>query len=173
MTIELIRELWDYHHWANRHLFDVVLALGEDTVGREIGKQFSAPTLRGMFNHVYGADLWWLERWKGSPPPALTPGDIYYGYEARTLSELRPRWDELEAEQRRFIAGLTDADLARLIEGKTRFGVPFSRPFGMLLLHVPNHATHHRSEAATMLTMVSGSPPDTGINSYYAAKPGR
>ena len=33
-------------------------------------------------------------------------------------------------------------------------------------MHVPNHATHHRSEIATMLTMASGSPPDTGINSY-------
>jgi uncharacterized damage-inducible protein DinB len=35
-----------------------------------------------------------------------------------------------------------------------------------LLHHVPNHATHHRSEINTMLTLISGSPPDTGINSY-------
>jgi len=34
---------------------------------------------------------------------------------------------------------------------------------GALLLHVANHATHHRSEIATMVTMVSGSPPDTGL----------
>jgi len=26
---------------------------------------------------------------------------------------------------------------------------------------VTNHATHHRSEVATMLTMISGSPPST------------
>ena len=37
---------------------------------------------------------------------------------------------------------------------------------GALLLHVVNHATHHRSEAATMITLISGSPPDTGINTY-------
>jgi uncharacterized damage-inducible protein DinB len=37
---------------------------------------------------------------------------------------------------------------------------------GPLLQHVVNHATHHRSEVATMLTIVSGSPPDTGINTY-------
>jgi uncharacterized damage-inducible protein DinB len=35
-----------------------------------------------------------------------------------------------------------------------------------LLQHVANHATHHRSEVATMLTMLSGSPPDTGIATY-------
>ena len=28
------------------------------------------------------------------------------------------------------------------------------------------HATHHRSEIATMITLISGSPPDTGINTY-------
>ena len=47
-------------------------------------------------------------------------------------------------------------------------GEAFRRPLGLLLLHVPNHATHHRSEIATMLTMASGSPPDTGINTYCA-----
>jgi uncharacterized damage-inducible protein DinB len=31
---------------------------------------------------------------------------------------------------------------------------------------VVNHATHHRSEAATMITLISGSPPDTGIATY-------
>ena len=34
---------------------------------------------------------------------------------------------------------------------------------------VHNHATHHRSEAATMITLISGSPPDTGMNSYLLA----
>jgi uncharacterized damage-inducible protein DinB len=34
---------------------------------------------------------------------------------------------------------------------------------------VVNHATHHRSEAATMITLISGSTPDTGINTYRTA----
>lgn len=166
MTLELIRELWEYHYWANRRLFEVTAALGEEVAGREVGKQFSAPTLRGMFAHIYGADWLWLERWKGRSPAAPAGPDI------QTLGELRQRWDELETEQRRFIDALGEADLGRVIEG-TREGVTFRRPFGMLLLHVPNHATHHRSEIATMLTMVSGSPPDTGINSYYVWKYGQ
>ena len=62
------------------------------------------------------------------------------------------------------------ADLARPLDGTTPEGRTYSRPLGMLLLHVPTHAAHHRSELATMLTMVSGSPPDTGINSYYREK---
>ncbi len=164
MTIELVREFWEYHHWANRRLFAVTAALGEDMAGREIGTQFSFPTLRRMFAHIYGADSFWLQVWKGRSLTALPGADI------GTLAELRQRWDDLETEQRRFIGTLGAADLGRVIEGKNTRGETFSRPFGMLLLHVPNHATHHRSEIATMLTIVSGSPPDTGINSFCAQK---
>jgi hypothetical protein len=32
---------------------------------------------------------------------------------------------------------------------------------------------HHRSEIATMLTMVSGSPPDTGLLTYHLVKTGQ
>lgn len=160
MSIELIRELWDYHHWANHRLFDVTAALGEDVAARELGAHWSFPTLRRMFAHIYGADWLWFRRWNGQSPPTLP------GAEFATLADLRRRWDELEVEQRRFIGALTEGDLGRSFEFRNAEGVVVRRPLGLLVLHVPNHATHHRSEIATMLTMVSGSPPDTGIHSY-------
>jgi uncharacterized damage-inducible protein DinB len=43
----------------------------------------------------------------------------------------------------------------------------------VLLQHVANHATHHRSEIATMLTIASGSPPDTGINTWELTRTGQ
>jgi uncharacterized damage-inducible protein DinB len=171
MSLELVRELWDYHAWANRRLFAVTVALGEETAGREMGRHFSVPTLRGMFVHIYGADHWWLQHWKGGAPVSSGGADMFYGYVPQALAELRPRWDELESEQRRFIGTLGEADLARIIEGTGRLGT-FRLPLGTLLLHLPNHATHHRSEIATMLTTVGAAPPDTGLVSYYAAKTG-
>jgi uncharacterized damage-inducible protein DinB len=164
MSRELVRELWDYHQWANHRLFDVTAALGEDVAGRPLGAHFSFPTLRRMFAHIYGADWLWFRRWHNESPPALPGADI------ATLAELRGRWDELEAEQRRFIAALEEAALGRFFEFKDAEGVLVRRPLGLLVLHVPNHATHHRSEIATMLTIVSGSPPDTGIHSYYTQR---
>ena len=169
MSVALIREYWAYHHWANRRLFDVVAALGDESAGREIGKQFSEPSLRAMLVHMYGADWFWLETWRGRQP-AIVRGDPSYGLVLETLAALRERWDELEHEQQKFLAGLVETDLWRPVDGKTPEGQPYRRPLGMLLLHVPTHAAHHRSELATMLTMTSGSPPDTGINSYYREK---
>ena len=169
MSVALVREYWAYHHWANRKLFEVTAALGEEVAGRPVGTQFSEPTLRAMLAHIYGAEWFWLETWRGCPP-AVVRGDPTYGLVIRTLGGLRRWWDDLEAEQRRFLDDLVETDLARPLDGTTPEGRTYSRPLGMLLLHVPTHAAHHRSELATMLTMVSGSPPDTGINSYYREK---
>jgi len=38
---------------------------------------------------------------------------------------------------------------------------------------VANHATHHRSEIATMITLLSASPPDTGINTWILKHTGQ
>jgi uncharacterized damage-inducible protein DinB len=167
MSLTLIRDLYDYHRWANRRLYDVAAALGEDVCGRDVGKQFSYPTLTRMFGHLYGADRVWLSRWKGTSPTSLP------GAEFATLAAVRARWDELEAEQRAFVDALTDADLGRVVEYKNTEGKAFRLPLGPLLQHVANHATHHRSEIATMVTMLSASPPDTGINSWLLVRSGQ
>jgi len=164
MSMQLIHELWSYHHWANRRLFGVTVALGEEVAAREVGRQFSEPTLRGMFAHLYAADRLWLERWKGRASATIAESG------AATLAELRPRWDALESEQRRFLGTLAESDLGRVFEVVSPDGQKFTRPLGVMLLHVPNHATHHRSEIATMLTIINASPPDTGIHSYLRDK---
>jgi uncharacterized damage-inducible protein DinB len=163
MAVSMISQLYDYHRWANRRLFEVATALG-DGMTRDMGAQWSYPTLKGMFAHIHAADQVWLSRWKGaSPGRLLGDGDF------ESATELRARWDALEAEQRAFVEGLGEGDLARPVAYKNTRGQEFRVALGPLLQHVVNHATHHRSEAATMITMISGSPPDTGINTYRVA----
>jgi len=161
VSVDLIRDHYGYHHWANRRLFDVALGLGDAAVARDMGKHWSVPTLKGMFAHIYGADTTWLSRWRGSSPGRI-PGDADFA----SMSDLRAKWDALESEQRAFLDGLDEAGLARVVTYKNTEGVQFGVALGALLQHVVNHATHHRSEAATMITLISGSPPDTGINTY-------
>ena len=160
MALTLIRSLYDYHRWANRRLFDVAVGLG-DAVTRDMGKQWSTRTVKSMFAHLYGADALWLARWKGAPPVRLS-GDADFA----TMVDLRTRWDLLEADQRAVVEGLDEADLARPVTYKNTSGEQFQVALGPSLQHVVNHATHHRSETATMITLISGSPPDTGINTY-------
>jgi uncharacterized damage-inducible protein DinB len=167
VSLELIRGLYDYHRWANRKLFDVALERGEDAVERDMGPQWSCPTVRQMFAHIYGADVVWLKRWRGTSLSAIPGGDI------PSMRALRETWDAFEADQRAYLDALAEADLVRVVDYKNLSGVSQRAPLWRLLQHVPNHATHHRSEISTMLTLISGSPPDTGINSYIAAVPAR
>ena len=160
MGLELIRGLYDYHRWANRQLFDVALGRGEAVVERDMGKQWSFPSVRTMFVHIYGADALWLARWKGMSPTAVPGADI------ASMRALRERWDALEHEQRDFVDALSDRDLTRVVDYKNTQGQPLRAALGPLLQHVPNHATHHRSEICTMLTQAGESPPDTGINTF-------
>jgi uncharacterized damage-inducible protein DinB len=161
MELTMIRGLYAYHWWANRRLFDVTAALGDATAAKELGPHFSFPTLKGMFAHILGADAGWLERWKGGRPVRLL-GDADFP----TLGDLRGRWDAFEAEQRAYVEGLTTAGLAKELEYYDTRGNRHSAPVWQMLQHVANHATHHRSEIATMLTMVSGSPPSTDLIAY-------
>ena len=167
MSLDLIRGLYDYHRWANRRLFDVALARGDEAVERDMGGQWSCPSVRTMFAHIYGSDALWLLRWKGTSLPTIPGRDL------PSMRALRERWDALENEQRVFVESLSDADVGRVIDYKNLQGHPFRAALGLLLQHVVNHATHHRSEICTMLTLSGGSPPDTGINSFIAATSGR
>jgi uncharacterized damage-inducible protein DinB len=167
MSVAMIRDLYEYHRWANRIRFDFAAALGDDLCGRDVGAQFSHPRVTRMFAHLYGADFIWLSRWKGTSPTSQP------GAELPTMAAVRARWQPVEAEQKAFVDGLAESDLARTVEYKNTEGKAFSAPLGPLLQHVANHATHHRSEIATMVTMVSGSPPDTGINTWVLTRSGQ
>jgi uncharacterized damage-inducible protein DinB len=161
MSVTLIRELYDYHRWANRRLFGITAELGDDVTTRDMGPHWSFPSLKGMFAHLYGADAIWLARWKGRSPTRMA-GDADFA----SLGDLRAKWDALEAEQRAFVDGLSADDLGRPLTYKNNQGMEFQVALGPLLQHVVNHGTHHRSEIATMITIASGSPPDTGIATY-------
>jgi uncharacterized damage-inducible protein DinB len=160
----MFSELYAYHRWANRRLFEHASSLGEELASRDVGKQFSYATIRRMFGHLYGADWIWLARWKGVATTTV-PGD-----EFKTLASIRAPWDELEREQRSFVEGLAPADLERVIAYRNQEGRELHAQLFPLLQHVANHATHHRSEIATMITMIKGSPPDSGLNTYLLAK---
>jgi uncharacterized damage-inducible protein DinB len=166
MSVATIRTLYEHHWWANRTLLDTTAKLGEAKATQSIGTQFSEPSLKRMFFHLFGVDGLWLARWQGVSPTSIPE-------EPPTLAELGERWVTLEREQKTFLDGLCEADLERIISYRLLSGKAYRQPLGLLVHHVPDHGTHHRSEIATMLTMVSGSPPGTGLARFIAIRSGQ
>jgi uncharacterized damage-inducible protein DinB len=64
-------------------------------------------------------------------------------------------------------------DLSREVHYRNTEGKAFHLPLWPLLQHVANHSTHHRSEVATMLTMVHGSPPPTDLVVFHLIQSGQ
>jgi uncharacterized damage-inducible protein DinB len=83
------------------------------------------------------------------------------------LNSLRMAWNEEETLMRGFITGLTDAALQEVITYKTMKGVEYTNPLWQALIHVVNHGTQHRAEAAVLLTDHGASPGDVDMIIFF------
>ncbi len=167
MTLDEVGTLFDYDRWANERLREAVAKLPPDAIDRELGSQFSFPTLKGMMAHIMGGQIVWVARWKGEPPSVPTAKDF------PDLAALCERWARAEADLAVFAEGLVEADLARTIQYKNPQGQAFALPLAHLIRHLVNHGTHHRSEVSTMLTVLGVSPPPTDLTVYHLTRTGQ
>jgi uncharacterized damage-inducible protein DinB len=78
--------------------------------------------------------------------------------ECPDLAAVRARWDRIERDTQAFVAGLSDARLAQVVEYINTEGQRWAYPLWQQMIHQVNHATQHRSEAAVMLTQFGFSP---------------
>jgi len=145
--------LYDYNYWANQR----ILTAAE----RVTSEQFVAPAefpyggLRGTLVHILDAEFGWrrlLEHQTESPD--LAEADF------PTFDSLTARWREEELAMRHYLSTLADADVTGLAHYTNSKGVRRERVRGHFLVHLVNHGTQHRSEAAALLTRYGQSPGD-------------
>jgi uncharacterized damage-inducible protein DinB len=153
--------LYDYTYWATRR----VLAASS----RLSPAQFTAPaphslgSLRGALVHTLDGECAWRTLYQhqtlaafGALQEAMFP----------TVASVEQRWDEEERAMRAYLAGLSDDDLTAYIRYTTPEGAYRERPLWHCLMHVVNHGTQHRSEAAAILTGYGSSPGDLDFTTF-------
>ncbi len=124
--------------------------------------QFLAPAefpyggLRGAIVHILEAEWAWRVRFEGRGDETRELLET----EFPNLAAVEVRLKEEESTMRAYLAGLRDEDTEKSItypidDGKTR-----TRVLWHCLVHVVNHGTQHRSEAAALLTRYGQSPGD-------------
>jgi len=145
--------LFKYNSWANKRILGAAANLTEE--------QFLAPAayphggLRSTLTHILFAEWIWRTRWLGeSPAQRIKPEDF------PTFDSLRTRWLEEEKLLDAFVDSLTDEKLNASFQFKTTRGDEFENILWQVMVHVLNHGTQHRSEAAAMLTEFNHSPGD-------------
>lgn len=150
MQPDEVRFLFAYDRWATRRVLDVLdgvdpaLWTRTDVVGER--------GLGGILVHHLGASQRWrnsFQQTSESPEPEDEP--------LPTVAELRERWNaEWEAVEE-WLPTVTDGFIAYVHEGV---------PVWQMLVHVVNHGTQHRAEAAALLTAEGRSPGDLDLIDY-------
>ena len=156
MTPAELRDLFAFDRWATERILAALDGIDEATWQR--ASVVDERGLGGMLVHMLGAYQRWRRGLAGDdemPRPEREP--------LPSPAELRTRWVAEWAAMEAFLASIDDAWLGRDDEGV---------PFAGMLLHLANHDTQHRSEAAVLLTQAGRSPGDLDLIDWLEARAG-
>jgi uncharacterized damage-inducible protein DinB len=147
MHADEVRFLFAYDRWATRRVLGVLDGVSDDLWTRAdvVGER----GLGGILVHQLGAHQRWRHGFQEtgeSPEPEEEP--------LPSIDELRSWWDEEWRAVDAWLPTLTDAFIAYVHEGL---------PVWQMLVHVVNHGTQHRAEAAALLTADGRSPGELDL----------
>ncbi len=102
-------------------------------------------SLRATFVHIVGAQRVWLDRWKKLPVSPFPTGEGW------SLEKIQLEFDSIDAELALFIRDSAESGFDRWIDYENLKRDRYQQRLSDLLLHVLNHAVHHRSQALNFL----------------------
>jgi uncharacterized damage-inducible protein DinB len=161
VSADVLRLQLDYSRWASERLLDAAAGLSAAELRRDFGSAHKS--VIGTLAHVYGGDRVWLARVRGDAPLQL-PGEEFHD-----LKILGPAWKSVSEAWLEWARSVTDSDFAGEIAYCDLKGNPWHTPLWQIVLHVVNHATHHRGQAAGFLRAMGRVPPALDLIAYYRA----
>lgn len=151
ISLEAIRELFDYNYWARDRQLEACAALTEEQLLRPMGSSF--PSVRDTLAHLLAVEWLWLERWQGRSPRTWPLPE-----EFPALAAIAARWATVERDMREYLAGLTgDALLLPITCTGTRGNV-WTYPLWRMHMHLLNHQSYHRGQVTTLLRQLGAVP---------------
>jgi uncharacterized damage-inducible protein DinB len=154
---EVLRTHLAYAAWADDLLLRTVAQIPAEHLTHDF--QTADRNIIGTLAHTFAADRVWLQRVLGEP---------YTGFisdEDRKLETLQREWPAVLDRWQKWAATLTDS--SALIHYQDLKGNPYSTKAWEIVLHVVNHGTHHRGQAAGFLRALGHTPPALDLIRYY------
>ena len=165
MKEELI-SLFAYGTWVNQRLLNAASPLTAEQFTQTLLPGFGS--LHLTLAHMLGADILWFARWRGlSPRTMLAPAEV------TTVPAMTERWAVVNAERDAYFAAADDAELAAPVQWTNMRGRSYMLPRWQVILHCANHATHHRSEVAAILTALGHEPQSSDLLEFYLEDAGQ
>ena len=158
MTADETRTHLRYHGWASQRLLDAAAGLSPDQLYREMTVSHSG--LIRTLEHIFFADRIWFKRVVDPDLEVQRSGD-------QPHQSLPVEWPQIQKRWEDWAASLTDADLNRVVSYKLLSGDPGQSPLWHIMLHLVNHGTYHRGQAAAMLKQLGAPLPPTDMIVFY------
>lgn len=161
--VEYLKTAWDYNVWAAQRFLNAAAALPVEDFLRDLGDVVGS--VRDKLAHICGADEVWMARIDGAAP-RMPPLE-----EFPDAATLRTRQQAVHERYLALLGNLTPGSITGTIRYRNLKGLEFTTPLGEILMHVANHGTYHRGQAASLIRRLTGAPPVTDLIEYFRARP--
>ncbi len=148
----------NYTNWATNRLLAQVAELSPEELRFDFGT--ATKTVVGTLAHVYWADTLWLCRVQGAPRPEWKPSEV-------NLARLQQEWPELQERWKALFENQTDETVDNGVHYSGLDGQQFTQPLWQIVLHIVNHAAHHRGQASGFLRALGKTPQPLDLAAYY------
>ncbi|MBP1930712.1 DinB family protein [Ammoniphilus resinae] len=156
-----VMQLFEYHVWANRLVFEHLRKLPEDVWDKELTTVF--PSVCSLMSHIYSMDLMWLGVLQERPFHEVRALLMQLLEETKTesLENMEKRFEKAAKEYQDFLSECHPEKILTLAH--PQYG-SVNTPLSGVIQHVVNHGTYHRGNLTAMLRQ-SGHP---GVATDYA-----
>ncbi len=155
------RTIARYDRWQNQSLIAAADKMTDEDRWKNRGAFFES--IAETLNHILWDHRVWLARQRGDRTTAREIGARHpYTDAPRDWSDYKRQREELDEEIRLWCDSLSFADLSREVKWM-RGDTPVETNFGFNLVHMFNHATHHRGQVHAMLTSEGIDPGSTDL----------
>ena len=156
-----LRSLYAYNAWATGRILAAAAPLTPEQLNAP--GQAGRGSIRDTLIHQLDAHQGWLSWWDGSKSAEEAYASRLDPDALPDVAALERQWQAIDRQMSAFLASLTDDDMARPYGFDLPNGQHLEMPLWGMLLHIANHNTQHRTEAAAMLTEFGHSPGDLDL----------
>ncbi|MHC1551663.1 DinB family protein [Phyllobacterium sp. K27] len=142
-----------YNKWANKQIYDAAALLDEEDYFADRRAYFKS--MHGTLNHLLAVDKLWFGRFTGDLY-ALPSYDVILHDDLGSLHAARNIFDERITD---VIEAMKQVDITAPFHWIMLNGEPCTSTLDRCLTQIFNHQTHHRGQAHTLLSQLTGDAP--------------
>ncbi|HKA00259.1 MAG TPA: DinB family protein [Candidatus Solibacter sp.] len=157
MTPDTLKQHIAYTTWATDRIMRFIEQIPPEHLTHDF--QTADRTILGTLVHTFAADRIWLTRILGAPPRVFLADD------ERNLATLQREWPIVLQHWNDWAGTLQDPNTTMThVDLK---GNPWTHQVWEVVLHVVNHATHHRGQVSGFLRALGHTPPQLDLIRFY------